>query len=606
MAKEEHSPHSLLQESSTNGSQPSAQVIANSSGKISSDGPNDLSSAARASESNVVGEASGALPGHNEDDVSSRESAASPSAPSAAQAAEGGKARSEQPGAKEIGASNVRESPSANHELVTETRQRRRSIPWLVVGLGLLGVMISVVLLPLMSVVFRGKAALARAIAETDALDPAWRWEDMVAQLPDIPPAENGWFVLEEFYNRYYLSVIYPWRSSLQEHWRSNQWSVNRRPPERILADLERLEASLNPEGLHLLLTLLQYEHVWPPYLMRSTANPNAWPQFNLHCLEIALFTLSDLEKLYAAKGRISELERSLHLHCKLSRALAKMHHLHSTAFSWLNGYPFRVFWCLGHAELSEATLHHLQLQAEQMAETNWPLEHIRACRAFAHCLFTNLEKDPQAWSAWKREWQSYRSRSFDEFLFNTYIGGWEHLKSEITSFAERRTAAFLLYAHHADVLRLLNEQYTAYNRSYEEIIATHNFSRDQYQSDLWNAQTKWAAHLLPTRQVLNRCWPESYVRLRLHLDLLKVALASERYRLKSKNWPSQLEDLVPEFVSQIPYDPFDYPNRLRLVRRPDGITIYSVGRDRTDNGGQKQDDIGVALFDPKDRNVAP
>src|SRR5438874_11338567 len=43
-----------------------------------------------------------------------------------------------------------------------------------------------------------GKADLAAAIAETDALDPDWRWEALEAKRPTIPEAENSVRVIRE------------------------------------------------------------------------------------------------------------------------------------------------------------------------------------------------------------------------------------------------------------------------------------------------------------------------------------------------------------------------------------------------------------------------
>jgi hypothetical protein len=64
------------------------------------------------------------------------------------------------------------------------------------------------------------------------------------------------------------------------------------------------------------------------------------------------------------------------------------------------------------------------------------------------------------------------------------------------------------------------------------------------------------------------------------------AALAAERYRLKHAQWPASLDALVKAgLLKAVPLDPFD-GEPLRLKRLPDGLVIYSVGQDRTDNGG--------------------
>jgi hypothetical protein len=62
--------------------------------------------------------------------------------------------------------------------------------------------------------------------------------------------------------------------------------------------------------------------------------------------------------------------------------------------------------------------------------------------------------------------------------------------------------------------------------------------------------------------------------------------LAVERYRLAHGNWPKSLNDLVPAFLREVPADPFD-GKPLRYRRLPDGVVIYAVGFDGTDDGGK-------------------
>jgi hypothetical protein len=91
------------------------------------------------------------------------------------------------------------------------------------------------------------------------------------------------------------------------------------------------------------------------------------------------------------------------------------------------------------------------------------------------------------------------------------------------------------------------------------------------------------------------------------------VAVAAERHRLVQGDWPATLEALVPTFLSQLPSDPFD-GRPLRYKRLSDGIMIYSVGVDATDDGGQllwvpvqqQPTDVGVRLWDVNHRREAP
>ena len=70
------------------------------------------------------------------------------------------------------------------------------------------------------------------------------------------------------------------------------------------------------------------------------------------------------------------------------------------------------------------------------------------------------------------------------------------------------------------------------------------------------------------------------------------AAIAVERYRRKEGKLPQRLDDLVPDFLPQIPTDPFDgRPLRYRV--REEEYLIYSVGADRVDNGGHADPELG-------------
>ncbi len=92
------------------------------------------------------------------------------------------------------------------------------------------------------------------------------------------------------------------------------------------------------------------------------------------------------------------------------------------------------------------------------------------------------------------------------------------------------------------------------------------------------------------------------------------VAVAAERYRLSHGAWPGSLDDLVKDgLLATVPTDPYD-GKPLRWKRTPTGAIVYSVGRDRIDNGGNFNRgnvmadgaDFGFELWHPKMRGVLP
>jgi hypothetical protein len=88
------------------------------------------------------------------------------------------------------------------------------------------------------------------------------------------------------------------------------------------------------------------------------------------------------------------------------------------------------------------------------------------------------------------------------------------------------------------------------------------------------------------------------------------AAVAAERYRMATGNWPSSLPKLVPEFLSKLTADPFD-GEPLRIRHLPDGVAIYTVGQDRRDDLGtddldarrKRSDDDVFRLWDVQRRH---
>ena len=68
--------------------------------------------------------------------------------------------------------------------------------------------------------------------------------------------------------------------------------------------------------------------------------------------------------------------------------------------------------------------------------------------------------------------------------------------------------------------------------------------------------------------------------------DLADTAIAVERCRRRHGKLPEKLDDLVPEFLPQVPVDPFD-GQPLRYVLDEEGCRIYSLGTNQTDQGGE-------------------
>ena len=60
----------------------------------------------------------------------------------------------------------------------------------------------------------------------------------------------------------------------------------------------------------------------------------------------------------------------------------------------------------------------------------------------------------------------------------------------------------------------------------------------------------------------------------------------------------------MPEFLAEVPVDPFDLPNPLRLVRTVNGLVVYSIGPNLRDDAGNELVDVVVGLADASQRGL--
>lgn len=88
-------------------------------------------------------------------------------------------------------------------------------------------------------------------------------------------------------------------------------------------------------------------------------------------------------------------------------------------------------------------------------------------------------------------------------------------------------------------------------------------------------------------------------------VNSLRGAVACERYRLVNGQWPATLDVLVPNYLAAVPLDSFTgKPLLYRLL--PEGVVVYSVGKDGNDDQGDVLEisgmpkDKGTRLFNPE------
>jgi hypothetical protein len=73
--------------------------------------------------------------------------------------------------------------------------------------------------------------------------------------------------------------------------------------------------------------------------------------------------------------------------------------------------------------------------------------------------------------------------------------------------------------------------------------------------------------------------------RSRIRRDLMLVGLALGEFRIQRGAYPKTLNELKPDFLKQIPVDPYAEKPLLYQLR-PNGFVVYSLGPNRKDDGG--------------------
>jgi hypothetical protein len=79
--------------------------------------------------------------------------------------------------------------------------------------------------------------------------------------------------------------------------------------------------------------------------------------------------------------------------------------------------------------------------------------------------------------------------------------------------------------------------------------------------------------------------------RLTIQRDATLVAIALELHRRRHGDWPASLDKLVPHLLPTVPVDRYD-GQPLRYLVRDGSPVLYSIGMNRTDDGGLSQQDL--------------
>jgi hypothetical protein len=238
----------------------------------------------------------------------------------------------------------------------------------------------------------------------------------------------------------------------------------------------------------------------------------------------------------------------------------------------------------LAQVDADDATLARLQAIIELELRDPIFLNSIRGERGFGFAFLQYLKENPSKGSSLRLTTGPGSGMTTEEWL--VYVPG-------------------MVARSQADILKHMNEAVRIARRPYEEYQGAYE-AWDKKSKDLSFLARQFAPGVLGVYRAA--------LRHQAQLRCMQVAFAAERYRLQNEKWPEKLDDLVTaKLIAAVPLDPFEAkPLRWKVV--DDGRVIYSVGQDRTDNGGnidhelmnKDGSDIGFRLYDPDKRRQPP
>lgn len=513
--------------------------------------------------------------------------------------------------ARESGSAAESDGPNEGES----AKPRRRWVWVLWIAAGTLGLIVGPIGTWLLFVWSSGRVELHRAIAETDAEFPNWRWRDLLASREPLPPEEDAWPIIAELIRRHKANpqtrTIYDnarfwiwWHGARSDH-------PNCRAPDVHAQAVSQWYASAAGSGLpELVAQLQQYRRprVPVPPLARAPVDillpEHVELHFGMNCLGL-------LREYYLATGQHAQAEAVLLAQWKL--------------ISSLDDDPFRIGQLLGMdleslaiasierslamGELSPETR---QLLASELQQRKKKLKRllwvIRSERALLHETFERVSTGQVSWHTVRAYADAALSYDLPSGSSPTEPENWlRSLRMVLTEKLLRKARYAISYVNrhytHAALLHLCNELERAAQLPGDRLLQTVQDMSVKFGSP----QEDWSGRLSICEAFLRGV--EGMITRQLNrqarFDAALAGLAAEEFRLQHGRWPTDWSELVPQFLPQVPPDP--WTGRPMLLRPTSaGMVIYSVGVNGADDGGHPHRDIVFRLYDPDKRNLSP
>jgi hypothetical protein len=480
-----------------------------------------------------------------------------------------------------------------------------------------------------------GEHRLAAAIADADRLDPGWRWADLEKKRAAVPDEKNSaLFVIaaRKLMPKYWPSSPKPPPGEDSLSYVDSR--VREVPPERRLP--EELFQELADELKSAEAAVIKARGIadlphgrYPLNHWRLAGNPH---QTDVHLLVDLLHM--DAVAL-AHLGKMNEAVFSLRAAINVSRSLGDETFWISCSqrriIAESTGYYVRRI--LAQGTPGDGALLSLQTLYAEEAERPAFLLLARAARA-------ELEEDMEELGTLenKREalFKELKAEQFARLLFGPLISGRYLPQERGDALAQKVKGMINDLLKDTSGVQLPSWDFAELGLSPSVLLTVFPAVSLHVQAarmEAWNAAVELAKlpdaeQLAALRRIAEQSpavrsnWfnrgRELAFRLERHnltsrayFRSITTALAIERYRIAHGRWPESLQQLVPQFIGNLPLDPFD-GQALRYRRLPDGVVVYSIGWDGIDDGGDvngyetfgmsQAKDIGFRLWDPNKR----
>ena len=434
-----------------------------------------------------------------------------------------------------------------------------------------------------------GEKRYAEIVAHLDATDPRWRYEEIDADRGQLPDAENGALLISRF-----TAALATPRFDADPLLGSDNQSLT--PPNHDLDDptydaIDRALAS-NAQALAIALTFNEY----PKGLRRYTLPPVT---IDVRLPEAQqtryVFRLLDLAAERAARdGRGGTALRQIRPMVNAGRSL--------------DGEPFMIV-----ALVRMACDRAIVTRVERTLGLSMPREQLPAIQSLLQCeadsdlFWYSLRGDRAVMDQLFRNLQT-GDISFND-LANVGAGSSTPQSAGLeTKFATWRYAPYLA-SDHAAFLEVVTAGYDARHLpEHQQRAQMNRVERVIRAMPPREFGTLITRNTTPSFRLIH----DGSLRIKALLRTAVVGVAVERFRLAHGRWPASLAELPKDILPAIPLDPFD-GQPLRYVKRADGVTVYSIGLDETDDGGKIRvgkttsdpgQDIGFRLYDPAHRGL--